>query len=487
MTTVYQDLHLQPLARRWRAGSSPQRLDNLDPYTGESIGQLQLADEGDVDAAYAAAAEAQPAWAALPAERTAVMHTALAVLDARHDEIVEWLIRESGSTRNMAEIEWSSARAITEESATLPGRVDGRFPASNLGIGERRVRRRPLGVVGVISPWTLPLHLSQRSVAPALALGNAVVLKPASDTPITGGLLIAKIFEEAGLPAGLLSVVVGACSEIGDAFVQHPIPSMISFTGSTPMGWGIDRVAAGGDHLKRVALELDANSAYVVLADADLDEAVQGATAGTYLHQGQICTAINRVIVEEPIYESFLERFVSRVRALKYGDPSAIDTVVGPIINARQLQGLLAKIESARADGARVLVEGAPRGNVLPPHALADVRPDMELAREETFGPVVAILKARDKEHALKLANTGEVAPSGAVHSGDPQRGVAFARCIVTGKTRVNDHSADGEACAAFARERNAGLGRFNGEWAIEEFTTDHRITVQRAARACPC
>ena len=211
-------------------------------------------------------------------------------------------------------------------------------------------------MVGVISPWNFPLHLSSRSVAPALALGNAVVIKPASDTPITGGLLLAHIFEEAGLPAGVLSVLVGAGSEIGDAFVEHPVPGFISFTGSTPVGRNIGRIAAGGEHLKHVALELGGNSPFVVLADADVEAAVNAAVVGTFLHQGQICMAVNRIIVEEPLVEEFTKRFVERVKALPYGDPSKADTVIGPVINAKQLAGLKDKVRLAQEEGATLLV-----------------------------------------------------------------------------------------------------------------------------------
>lgn len=433
VTNNYGDLHLQFIAGDWSSGSSERSFDSVDPYTGKTLVSIKLADRSDLDNAYTKAKEAQVDWAAaMPSERAAVMRRAVEIFDARYDEIIDWLIQESGSTRIKAEIELGSARAITEEAATFPNRVQGRILASNLPGMESRVYRKALGVVGVISPWNFPIHLSQRSVAPALALGNAGVLKPASDTPITGGLLIAKIFEEAGLPAGVLSVVIGAGSEIGDAFVEHPIPSMISFTGSTPVGRGIGRIAGGGDHLKRVALELGGNNAFVALADANVDDAVRAAIMGKFLHQGQICMVINRIIVVAPIYDEFVEKFVTHAKTLKVGDPSEGDTAIGPIINAKQLDGLKKKIETAKADGVRVFLDGAPEGNVLLPHVFADVKPDMEIAREEIFGPLLGIQKARDEEHALELANASTFGLSGAVYSGDLERGVEFAKRIVT-------------------------------------------------------
>ncbi len=261
----YTDLGLQPLAGEWRHGRAGRRLKVSNPFDGSLLLEIEQADRDDLDAAYAKAAEVQPAWAALgPSARAAVLYKAVEVFDRRHEEIVDWLIRESGSTRLKAEIEWGAARAITLESASFPARVHGRIVESDVPGKESRVYRSAIGVVGVISPWNFPLHLTQRSIAPALALGNAVVVKPASDTPVCGGLLLARIFEEAGLPAGLFSVVVGPGSEIGDAFVEHPVPGLVTFTGSTPVGRNIGRIASGGAHLKHVALELGGNSPFVV-------------------------------------------------------------------------------------------------------------------------------------------------------------------------------------------------------------------------------
>ena len=483
----YQNLELQPIAGAWRAGSSGRHLEVVDPYTRQNLLRLALADRNDLDAAYAKAAEAQQAWAAsAPAERTRVMLEAVRILDARREEIIDWLVRESGSTLLKAQIEWGAARAITLEAASLPNRVHGRIVASNVPGKESRVYRTPLGVIGVISPWNFPLHLTQRSLAPALALGNAVVVKPASDTPVSGGLLLARVFEEAGLPAGVLSVVVGAGSEIGDAFVEHPVPAFISFTGSTQVGRNIGRIASGGAHLKHVALELGGNSPFVVLADADIEQAVNAAVVGKFLHQGQICMAINRIIVEQPALEAFTRRFVERVQALPYGDPRKPETVVGPVINDRQLQGLREKVAKALDEGAGLLVGGEPQGNVMPPHVFGDVHAGMEIAREEIFGPLVGIQAARDAEHALELANASEYGLSSAVFTSSLERGVQFAQRIHAGMTHVNDMPVNDEPNAPFGGEKNSGLGRFNGDWAIEEFTTDHWITLQHSPRPYP-
>src|SRR5690554_5188840 len=487
MPKRYQDFHVQPLAGEWREGSGENLRSVRNPFTGEELVSIRFANSDDLDKAYRAAEAAQQEWAErAPSERSADLLRAVSIFDERKDEIIDWLIRESGSTRLKAMVEWGSARAITQEAASMPARAHGYTMASDIPGKENLVYRRPLGVVGVISPWNFPLHLSQRSVAPALALGNAVVIKPASDTPVTGGLLLARIFEEAGLPAGVLSVVVGAGSEIGDAFVEHPVPSFISFTGSTPVGRNIGRIASGGEHLKHVALELGGNSPFVVLADADVDAAVNAAVVGKFLHQGQICVAINRIIVEQPLLEEFTRRYVERVKALPYGDPSKPETVVGPVINARQLEGLKDKIRLAQEEGATLLVGGESQGNVMPPHVFGNVTADMEIAREEIFGPLVGIQSARDAAHALELANSTEYGLSSTVFTRDISKGVAFAQGIRAGMTHVNDMPVNDEPNAPFGGEKNSGLGRFNGDWAIEEFTTDHWITVQHAPRPYP-
>lgn len=342
------------------------------------------------------------------------------------------------------------------------------------------------GVVGVISPWNFPLHLSQRSVAPALALGNAVLIKPASDTPVTGGLLLGRIFEEAGLPSGLLSVVVGSGAEIGDDFVAHPVPALISFTGSTPVGKNVGRIANGGRYLKKVALELGGNSPFVVLDDADVAQAVKAAVFGKFLHQGQICMAINRIIVDQRLYERFVEGFVAHVKTLEVGDPSEMETVIGPIINQAQLDGLQQKIARAKEQGATVLLEGEIHGRMMPPHVFGNVTSDMQLSTDEIFGPLVGIQKARDEQHALELANGTEFGLSSAVFSGDLDRGLRFARQVKAGMTHVNDMPVNDEAHLPFGGDKNSGLGRFNGDWAVEEFSTVQWISVQRAPRQYP-
>nr|WP_298720821.1 aldehyde dehydrogenase family protein [uncultured Steroidobacter sp.] len=471
----------------WRSGQGEGRLADHNPYSGELLTEIPHANERDVDDAHAAAVKAQRAWAErLPSERSMIMRQAATVMEARHDEIVDWLIKEAGSTRIKAELEWAAVHAVMLEAAFAPYRVEGRILPSDVPGKECRVYSQPVGVVGVISPWNWPLQLSNRSVAPALALGNAVVLKPASDTPVTGGLLLAKIFEEAGLPAGVLNVVVGAGSSIGDAFVRHPASRVISFTGSTPVGRNIGRLAAEAPTMKRLELELGGNSPFVVLADADMEQAVEAAVFGKFLHQGQICMITNRFIVERKVYEPFVERFVERARELKAGDPADPETLIGPIINEKQLNGLQQRIAEARSTGAREVLGGEAQGQVLPPHVFSEVRNDMPLAREEIFGPIAPIIPAADEAEALTLANQTTFGLSSAVFSRDIERATHFAVQLQAGMAHVNDQPVNDLPNNPFGGEKNSGIGRFGGEWAVQAFTSDKWVTVQHVPRQYP-
>lgn len=481
VTFAGQRMDTQFIAGQWREGRSERVNTDTNPFDDSVVAEIRQASKEDLDDAYRAAEAAQAAWAATaPSERAKVIRRAAEILEERREEIVGWLVKESGSTLIKADKEVSLAIGITTESASFPTRVHGTIHPSDTPDREMRVYRKPVGVVGVISPWNFPLHLSQRSVAPALALGNAVVIKPASDTPVTGGLILARIFEEAGLPEGVLSVVVGAGSEIGDDFVAHPVPRLISFTGSTPVGQQVGTIASSGEHLKRTSLELGGNAPLVVLDDADLDAAIGQAVPGTFLHSGQICMSVNRIIVEAPVYDEFVAKFTAAAQSVAYGNPSDEGVLVGPVVNDAQLESLKEKIAEARKAGARMVVSGEITGRVVPPHVFVDVTPDMEIAREEIFGPMVAILKADDEEHALQLANDHVYGLSSAVFTQNLDRGVRFAQRVKAGMTFVNEMTVQDEAHVAFGGERNSGLGRFNGEWAIEEFTTAHTIGVKR-------
>lgn len=472
---------------RWVTGRSEHKISPIDPYRQSVIMEIPAADLRDVEDAYQSARRAQVAWAdMLPSERSQIMRRAADIMDARKEEIISWSVREAGSPRKKAMLEWKAARDVMEQAVSAPYGASGHILPSDIPGKESRVYRRPVGVVAVVSPWDFALNLANRSVAPALALGNAVVLKPPSNTPVTGGLIFAKIFEEAGLPPGVLSVVAGPAREIGDAFVSHPIPRVVTFTGSTKAGRHIGELAMTSPIMKRVSLELGGNSPFVVLDDADLDLAVKAAVFGKFLNSGQICMSINRLIVDERVYDEFVDRFVDRVRHLKVGDPDDPNTDIGPIIDDAQLKAHLKHIESARQEGARQLLGGDPDGLMLPPHVFADVNNQMTIAREELFGPIAPILRVRDEAEALQVANDTEYGLSSAVFTRDEGRGLRFAAQMEAGMTHINDQTVNDLPNAPFGGEKNSGIGRFGGDWAIAEFTTDHWITVQHSPRTYP-
>ncbi|MQB12275.1 aldehyde dehydrogenase family protein [Agrobacterium sp. ICMP 6402] len=478
---AYSGFTGQYIAGRWVQGTEGVISLDRNPFNDDTVAEISLASLADLDLAFEAARSAQGEWAkTLPSERAAVFLKAVAILEARRDEIIGWIVRESGSTRIKAGIEWGAVRAGMLEAATMPSAAQGHIIPVDRPGKEARVYKKPVGVVGVISPWNFPLHLSNRSVAPAIALGNAVVLKPSNDTPVTGGLLLAKIYEEAGLPAGVLNVVVGSSATIGDAFSRHPIPRVLTFTGSTPVGRHIARVAAESALLKRVGLELGGNAPLVVLDDAELGKAVHAALIGRFMHQGQICMSTNRIIIDVSLYDRFVEAFTEAAKTVKYGDPDLPDTLVGPLCNDSQVRNVRASIEQARAAGFRECLAGMIDGRVVPPHVFANVTNDSDFARQEIFGPVAPLIRAADEAEALAFANDTEFGLSSAVFTGNEARGLAFAQRIEAGMTHINDITIHDYPHVMFGGEKNSGLGRFNGKWIVEEFTTDHFVSIQR-------
>ena len=477
----YSFNNAQYIAGKWIQGTSTHVIKNINPFNQATILDLQAASTIDVDAAYAAAQKAFGTWSKTDAKtRKNLVERVADIISKRREEIVDLLIQESGSTCLKANIEVDAALAIIHEAATFPSRLlDSKLKSPD---PERHswVYKKALGVIAVISPWNFPFHLSMRSVVTAIAIGNSVVLKPASDTPITGGLLLAKIFEEAALPAGVLSVVAGSGREIGDYFVEHAIPKLISFTGSTEVGQGVAKIAVSGAYLKRVALELGGNAPLVVLDDADLDLAVELTVMGRFLHQGQICMSTNRVIVDASIYDHFIEKLIARAKQIPLGDPSLDATLIGPIINADQVAKIKEIIHKAISKGTKLALGNDIVGNVIPPHIFIDVDPKSELAQEESFGPVLPVIKARDEAHALELANNTRFGLSSAVCTSNKERGLAFALGIDAGMTHINAISVADDPTAPFGGEKNSGLGRFNGHWILEEFSRTHWVTIDK-------
>ncbi|MFB7595734.1 aldehyde dehydrogenase family protein [Streptomyces sp. NPDC056160] len=485
MSSYFTDLARQYIDGEWRQGTGSWDIIDFNPYDGEKLASITIATADEVDEAYRAAARAQKQWAAInPYTRRAVFEKALRLVEEREREITEVIIAELGGTHLKAAFELHLVKEFLRESVHLALAPEGRILPSPSDGKENRVYRVPVGVVGVISPFNFPFLLSVKSVAPALALGNGVVLKPHQNTPVAGGTLVAKIFEDAGLPGGLLNVVVTDIAEIGDAFIEHPVPKLISFTGSDKVGRHVATVCAA--NFKRSVLELGGNSAIVVLDDADLDYAVDAAVFSRYVHQGQVCMAANRVLVDRSIAGAFTEKFVAKVKSLKVGDPRDPRTVIGPVINSAQANAVSGVVEQAIAEGATALVHGTTTDNLVAPSVLTDVPAGSALLQQEVFGPVAFLIPFDGEEEAVRIVNDTPYGLSGAVHTGDIERGVAFAKRIDTGMFHVNDGTVHDEPLVPFGGEKHSGVGRLNGETTVDAFTTVKWISVQHGRSGFP-
>ncbi|MFY4721167.1 aldehyde dehydrogenase family protein [Streptomyces sp. LaBMicrA B280] len=485
MSSYFSDLAQQYIDGEWRPGSGSWDVIDFNPYDDEKLASITVATVDEVDQAYRAAERAQKAWADTnPYTRRSVFERVLRLIEDREQEIADLIIAELGGTRVKAGFELHLAKEFLREAVHLALRPEGRILPSPGEGKENRVYRVPVGVVGVISPFNFPFLLSLKSVAPALALGNGVVLKPHQNTPIAGGTLIARLFEEAGLPGGLLNVVVTDIAEIGDAFIEHPVPKVISFTGSDQVGRHVATVCAA--NFKRSVLELGGNSALVVLDDADLDYAVDAAVFSRFVHQGQVCMAANRVLVDRSVADEFTEKFVAKVRTLKVGDPRDPETVIGPVINSAQANAVSGVVEQALAEGATALVHGGTTNNMVEPSVLTGVPADSLLLQQEVFGPVVFLVPFDGEEEAVRIVNDTPYGLSGAVHTGNIERGVSFAKRVDTGMFHVNDGTVHDEPIVPFGGEKHSGVGRLNGETTLEAFTTVKWISVQHGRSGFP-
>lgn len=483
--SYFTELAQQYIDGSWRPGRGAWDIIDFNPYNGEKLASITVASADEVDEAYRAAERAQKSWADTNAyTRRLVFERALRLVEEREGEISDAIVDELGGTRLKAGFELHLAKEFLRESIQLALRPQGRVIPSPVDGKENRVYRVPVGVVGVISPFNFPFLLSLKSVAPALALGNGVVLKPHQNTPICGGSLVAKIFEDAGLPAGLLNVVITDIAEIGDALLTHPVPKVISFTGSDAVGQHVATVCAS--QFKHAVLELGGNSALTVLDDADVDYAVDAAVFSRYVHQGQVCMAANRILVDRKVEKEFTEKFVAKVRSLKVGDPRDPSTVIGPVINSNQAEAVSGVVDQALAEGATALLHGKTVGNLVEPSVLTGLPADSPVLRQEIFGPVALLIPFDGDEEAVAVANDTPYGLSGAVHTRDVERGVAFARRIDTGMIHVNDGTVHDEPLVAFGGEKRSGLGRLNGEATVEAFTTQKWISVQHGRSQFP-
>ncbi|MEU6993026.1 aldehyde dehydrogenase family protein [Streptomyces sp. NPDC046465] len=483
--SFFTDLAHQYIDGEWKAGSGSWDIIDFNPYDGEKLASITVATADEIDQAYRAAERAQKAWAETnPYARRGVFERALRIVEEREEEITEAIIAELGGTRLKAAFEIHLTKEFLREAVHVSLSAEGRILPSPDDGKENRLYRVPVGVVGVISPFNFPFLLSIKSVAPALALGNGVVLKPHQNAPILGGALVAKVFEDAGLPGGLLNVVITDIAEIGDALIEHPVPSVISFTGSDAVGRHVATVCAA--NFKRSILELGGNSALIVLDDADIDYAVDAAVFSRFVHQGQVCMAANRILVDRAVQAEFTEKFVAKVATLTVGDPADPATHIGPLINSSQAEAVTALVEQTVGAGATALLHGRTEGNLVAPSVLTDLPADSPVLNQEIFGPVALVLPFDGEEEAVRIANDSRYGLSGALHTGDIERGVRLAKRINTGMMHINDGTVHDEPIVPFGGEKHSGVGRLNGDSTVDAFTTQKWISVQHGRSRFP-
>jgi benzaldehyde dehydrogenase (NAD) len=461
-------------------GSSPV----VEPATGDVLDHIGIADPADVARAAEQAAQAQPIWARVPyTERAAVLRKAGDLFTRHAEEIQQWLIREAGSIPGKAAFETATAAQECYEAAALASRPLGELLPS----AEPRLSmacRVPAGVVGVIAPFNFPLILAIRSVAPALALGNAVLLKPDPRTAVGGGVAIMRVFEEAGLPEGVLHLLPGG-AQTGAALVADPHVRVISFTGSTAAGRKVGAVAA--EHLKRAHLELGGNSALIVLPDADLDRAVSTAAWGSFLHQGQICMTTGRHLVHRSIAEEYTERLAQKADQLPVGDPAKEQVALGPIIDVGQRDKIHALVLGSVEGGARLAAGGTYQDLFYRPTVLADVTDESPAYAEEVFGPVAPVRAFDDLDEAVRLAIASPYGLALGILTRDVMRGLELAERIPAGLVHINDQTVNDEAVAPFGGVAASGTGaRFGGAANIEAFTETRWITARSAQPEYP-
>jgi benzaldehyde dehydrogenase (NAD) len=460
----------------WMAGSGGEAAV-IEPATGTEIGRTGLASPADVTRAAAMASQAQPGWAARPhTERSALLRRAGELWLANAAELEHWGIRESGKIPPAMQFETHVATEEIFEAATLPSRAYGELLPSEhprLSFAERV----PAGVVGVIAPFNFPQILAIRSVAPALALGNAVILKPDPRTAVCGGVAIARVFEEAGLPEGLLHVLPGG-PETGEAVVAEPLVRIVSFTGSTAAGRRVGELA--GRLLKRVHLELGGNSALIVMDDADLDLAASAGAWGSFLHQGQICMTTGRHLVQDGVYDEYVARLAAKAAGLPVGNPATGRVALGPVIDARQRDKIHALVTGSVDAGARLAAGGRYDELFYQPTVLADVQPQMPAYASEVFGPVAPVVSFATPDEAAKLAADSEYGLSLGILTRDVMRGLDLARRIPTGIVHINEQTVDDEPNIPFGGVLGSGTGaRFGGASNLEAFTDTRWVTVR--------
>ncbi|MFI1921497.1 MULTISPECIES: aldehyde dehydrogenase family protein [unclassified Streptomyces] len=463
-------------SRGWREAEGGTR-QVIEPATGRTLAEVGVASPADVARAGAGAAHAAGEWAAAtPSRRIEILLRVSAALRGHSTTVRDWIVRESAGVPAKGDYEIGAALAQLTHAVALASLPQGEVLTPQISGGGSLAWRVPLGVVGVITPWNAPLLFAMRALAPALALGNAVLLKPDPLTPVSGGILVAQLFEEAGLPDGVLHVLPGG-AETGQAIAADPHIAMVSFTGSTEAGRAVARVA--GEGLKRVSLELGGKNSIIVLEDADVEAAAAAGAAGSFGYQGQACVASGRHLVHADLVEAYTDALVGHAKAMRLGDPRAEGVTIGPVISERQAARIERIVDETLAAGARLLTGGRRDGLFYPPTVLDRVKRTAPAFTEEIFGPVAPVVPFHSEAEAIELANDTPYGLTAAVHSLSVPRATAVAEQLRTGMAHINDVTAKDAANAPFGGMGISGNGsRIGGTASLELFTQWRWMTM---------
>ena len=457
-----------------------RRFERLNPISGEVASTVAAASTEDARQAANAAAKAFPAWAAMgPGQRRKILNAAADKLQESAKDFVAAMAAETGATIGWAMFNVMLASDMLREAAAMTTQITGEVIPSNRPGSLAMAVRQPAGVVLSIAPWNAPVILGVRSIAMPLACGNTVVMKTSEICPRTHRLIV-DVLHEAGLPEGVLNAISNApedAGEIVEALIAHPAVRRVNFTGSTRVGRIIAETA--GRHLKPALLELGGKAPFLVLDDADIDEAVAAAAFGAYMNQGQICMSTERLVVDEKIADQFVEAMAAKVATLKAGDPRRSDTPLGSLVDLRAAQRVEALVRDAVSKGAVLAAGGNIDGTMMDATLLDRVTPAMRIYGEETFGPVASVVRVGSVDEAVRVANDTEYGLSSAVFGRDVNRAMSVARRIESGICHINGPTVHDEAQMPFGGTKDSGYGRFGGKAGIAEFTELRWLTVQ--------
>ncbi|PWJ84385.1 acyl-CoA reductase-like NAD-dependent aldehyde dehydrogenase [Pseudaminobacter salicylatoxidans] len=472
---------------QYRDASDGRVFKRADPISKGEASRAAAASLADARAAVSAAAAAFPAWSKTgPGERRKYLLKAAEIMEARTPEFIARMAAETGATPGWAGFNAALAANMLREAGAMTTQISGEIIPSDVPGSFAMGVRQPVGVVLAIAPWNAPVILGVRSIAMPLACGNTVVLKASELCPATHQL-IADVLKEAGLPAGVVSFITNApddAPEIVNELIAHPAVRRVNFTGSTRVGRIIAETAAR--HLKPALLELGGKAPFLVLDDADIDAAVDAAAFGAFMNQGQICMSTERLIVDEKVAEEFVGKLAAKAGSLKAGDPKAEGTILGSVVNIEAVKRISELVEDATAKGARVVAGGESQETVMQATVLDNVTSAMRIYSEESFGPVVSVIRVSGVDEAVRVANDSEYGLSSAVFSRDISRAMDVAGRIESGICHINGPTVHDEAQMPFGGVKASGYGRFGGKAAIAEFTELRWITIQNGPRHYP-